>query len=168
MPGTVPNAHPNQPPPEVNAPMSLTLRVQRHYADMPLPGRAHADDAGLDLTAMAAERLRPGVWAVDTGVSVQPPPGYYCEVVPRSSIVKTDFIQANGVGVIDPAYRGRITVVLRYLGEAADRGEAAVQALLGTRIAQLLVRRLEPVDVEATTVLEETARGAGGFGSSGR
>lgn len=144
------------------------LRVQRHSADVPLPSRGHPDDAGLDLTAMAVTRLRPRVFAVDTGVSVQPPAGFYCEVVPRSSIVRTDFIQANGVGVIDPAYRGRVTVVLRYLGDAADGGEADARALVGTRVAQLLVRRLEPVRVTACEALDDTARGSGGFGSTGR
>lgn len=146
----------------------MILRVQRHYPDMPLPDRAHASDAGLDLTAMAVEPLRPRVFAFDTGVSVQPEAGYYCEVVPRSSMVKSDFVQANSVGVIDPDYRGRIRVVLRYLGTAADGGAAEAAALLGARIAQLLVRRVEPVQVQPVEALEDTPRGAGGFGSSGR
>ena len=133
-----------------------------------MPSRAHPDDAGLDLTAMAVEMLRPGVFAFDTGVSLAPEPGYYCEVVPRSSIVKTDFIQANSVGVIDPAYRGRIRVVFRYLGHEVDGGAAQAATLVGTRIAQLLVRRNEPVQVVAAEALDETRRGAGGFGSSGK
>jgi len=146
----------------------VILKVQRHYPDMPLPARGHPSDAGLDLTAMAVEPLRPGVYAVDTGVSVEPPPGYYCEVVPRSSIVKRDFLQANSVGIIDPDYRGRIQVVLRYVGAATDAGAAEAQALLGARVAQLLVRRVEPVTVEASETLAETPRGSGGFGSTGR
>ena len=133
---------------------------------MALPGRAHADDAGLDLTAMAVEPLRPRVFSFDTGISVQPSAGFYCEVVPRSSIVKTDFVLANSLGIIDPGYRGRVRVVLRYLGEGD--GSAAAQALLGTRIAQLLVRRRETVQVEHVPSLGETPRGDGGFGSSGR
>lgn len=144
------------------------MKIQRHYPQMALPGRAHPGDAGLDLTAMAVEEMRPGVFAFDAGVSVQPEPGYYCEVVPRSSIVKTDFLLANGVGVIDAGYRGRIRVVLRYLGHAPDRGQAEAEALLGGRIAQLLVRRLEPVEVDDSSGLEDTPRGEGGFGSSGK
>ncbi len=146
----------------------MILRIQRHYPDMPLPARGHASDAGLDLTAMAVEPLRPGVFAFDTGISLQAEMGYYCEVVPRSSIVKSDFLQANSVGVIDPEYRGRIRVVLRYVGTAPDGGAAQAQALLGSRIAQLLVRRVEPVQVEAVESLEDTPRGSGGFGSTGR
>ena len=146
----------------------MKLKIQRHYPDMPMPGRAHASDAGLDLTAMAVETLRPGVFAFDTGISVQAEAGFYCEVVPRSSIVKTEFLLANSVGVIDPDYRGRIRVVLRYAGNAADGGEAEAQVLVGGRIAQLLVRRLEPVEIIGLEDLEETARGEGGFGSSGK
>jgi len=142
------------------------LRVQRHFEGMPLPGKAHPGDAGFDLTAMAVEALRPRVFAFDTGISVQVDAGFYCEVVPRSSIVKSDFMQANGVGVIDPDYRGRILVVLRYLGEGDGAAEAA--GLVGQRIAQLLVRRLEDVRVVAAEELAGTARGAGGFGSTGK
>ncbi len=145
----------------------MILKVRRYYEDMPLPERAHPGDAGLDLTAMAVEMLRPGVFSFDSGVSVELEAGYYCEVVPRSSIVKTEFLLANSVGVIDPGYRGRIRVVLRYLGRAPDGGAAEARALLGTRMAQLLVRRLEPVQVEPVDALDATARGSGGFGSSG-
>lgn len=148
--------------------MPPPLKVKRHFADMPLPGRGHPGDAGLDLTAMAVESARPKVFAFDTGISVEPPPGTYCEVVPRSSMVKTDFMLANSVGVIDPDYRGRIRVVLRYLGEAADGGQAEAEAMIGSRIAQLLVRRLEPVRVEAAEILADSSRGSGGFGSTGR
>jgi dUTP pyrophosphatase len=145
--------------------MVPSLRVQRHYPDMPLPSRGHPGDAGLDLTAMAVAPVRPGLFSVDTGISVQPPPGFYCEVVPRSSIVKTDFVQANSVGIIDPGYRGRILVLLRYLG--AGTGEAEASGLVGQRVAQLLLRRLDAVQIEAVQELDATARGAGGFGSTG-
>jgi DNA mismatch repair protein MutS2 len=144
----------------------IVLKVRRHYDGMPLPTKAHRSDAGFDLTAMALEKLRPRVFSFDTGVSLEVEDGFYCEVVPRSGIVKSDFMQANGVGVIDPDYRGRVMVVLRYLGE----GDGAAQAreLVGQRIAQLLVRRLEPVRVVAAEELMETGRGDGGFGSTGK
>jgi dUTP pyrophosphatase len=141
------------------------LRIQTHFPGMTLPARVHPDDAGLDLTAMAVEPLRPRVFSFDMGVSVQAPDGFYCEVAPRSSIVKTDFVMANSVGIIDPGYRGRVRVVMRYLGEGDGAAEA--QALVGTRIAQLLVRRREALRVEPAEFLEQSARGTGGFGSSG-
>ena len=145
---------------------TAVLKVQRHGDDVPLPRRAHADDAGFDLSAWRVECLRPRVFAFDTGLSVQLSAGFYCEVVPRSSIVRSDFLMANSIGVIDPGYRGRILVMLRYMGE--DDSAAAARALLGTRIAQLLVRRLEPCMVQAVASLDDTVRGAGGFGSTGR
>jgi dUTP pyrophosphatase len=146
--------------------MTPTLKVQRHYPGMPLPSRGHPGDAGLDLTAMEVTLVRPGLYSVDTGVSVQPPTGYYCEVVPRSSIVKTDFALANSIGVIDPDYRGRILVLLRFVGKGDGAAEA--RELTGKRVAQILIRRLEAMDVEAADDLDTTARGAGGFGSTGR
>lgn len=141
------------------------LRVQRHYEGMPLPAKSHPGDAGFDLTAMDLEPLRDRVYSFDMGVSVQVDAGYYCEVVPRSSIVKTDFLLANSVGVIDPDYRGRIKVILRYLGEGDGTEQAA--EMIGQRIAQLLVRRLERVRVVAREELTATGRGEGGFGSTG-
>ena len=68
--------------------MTPKLKIQRHYPEMALPSRAHPTDAGLDLVAMAVEPVRASVFRIDTGVSVEPPPGYFCEVVPRSSIFK--------------------------------------------------------------------------------
>jgi len=147
-------------------PESTSLKIQSHYPGMPLPGRAHAADAGLDLTAMAVERIRHGLYSFDTGISVQPPEGFYCEVAPRSSIVNTDFVMANSLGIIDPGYRGRIRVMLRYLG--AGDGDAEAEALVGSRIAQLLLRRRESVELEVVDALDHSGRGDGGFGSSGR
>ena len=146
---------------------SNSLRVHYHLKDVPQLQRAYAGDAGLDLTAMRMEQWRPSLFAFDCGLSVQPPKGCYCEVVARSGLCKQDFILANGVGVIDSTYRGAILVVLRYLGHL-DEAFAAAEALKGQRIAQLLVRRLEEVWVERVASLDETARGEGGFGSSGK
>ena len=142
--------------------------MKRLHPEALLPVRGHANDAGLDLSAMAIASLRPGVFVFDTGLAIAISAGFYTEIVPRSSIVKTDFLLANSVGVIDPGYRGALRVVLRYLGTAEDGGTAEASALVGTRIAQLLVRRLEPVRVEAVETLDETRRGTGGFGSTGR
>ena len=114
---------------------------------------------------MAYEAKADHVFFIDTGVSVQLSQGYYLEVVPRSSIVKKDFIMANSVGIIDPDYRGRIFVPLRYLGEGS--GEEACQRLLEQRIAQMIIRRLEPCDIEIVDELDQTVRGEGGFGSTG-
>ena len=141
------------------------LKIHCHYPGMSVPSRGHVSDAGIDLTAMAYEQKRKGVFFINTGVSIQVSPGYYVEVVPRSSIVKSDFIMANSVGVIDPDYRGRIFVPLRYLGSGS--GEAVCKGLLKQRVAQMIIRRLEPCQIEAVDELDDTVRGEGGFGSTG-
>ena len=132
---------------------------------MSIPKRGHETDAGIDLTAMFVEQKRPDVFFFDTGISVQMSDGYYVEIVPRSSITKTDFILANSVGIIDPDYRGRIFIPLRYVG--SDDAIKAAERLLLKRIAQMLVRKLESCQIEIVESLENTVRGKGGFGSTG-
>ena len=141
------------------------LKIHCHYPGMSIPSRGHASDAGIDLTAMAYEQKRKGVFFIDTGVSIQVSPGYYVEVVPRSSIVKSDFIMANSVGVIDPDYRGLIFLPLRYVGKKS--GVTACERMLGQRGAQMLIRRLEPCQIVEVEELEVTKRGDKGFGSTG-
>ena len=72
---------------------------------------------------------------------------------------------ANSVGIIDPDYRGRIFVPFRYLG--SESGEEACKNLLNQRIAQMIIRKLEPCEIEIVDNLDETVRGEGGFGSTG-
>ena len=133
---------------------------------MPVPSRGHQTDAGIDLTAMAVEQKNHGVFLFDSGISIQISDGYYVEVVPRSSIIKTDFQMANSFGVIDPDYRGRIFIPFRYIG--IGDGMLPAESLLKQRIAQMLVRKLETCSIEVVDSLEDTKRGTGGFGSTGR
>ena len=88
------------------------------------------------------------------------------EIVPRSSIIRTDFHMANSFGVIDPDYRGRIFIPFRYIGQGD--GIQSAEGLLKQRIAQMLVRKLEPCNIEVVDSLENTSRGVGGFGSTGQ
>ncbi|MBF0349547.1 MAG: dUTP diphosphatase [SAR324 cluster bacterium] len=145
--------------------MTAILKIKRHSPELALPAKAHSTDAGIDIVAVGVEPRRDRVFFFNTGISVEISEGYYIEVVPRSSITKTDFIMANSVGVIDPDYRGIIMVPLRYVG-TGDPVQAA-QKLINTRIAQLLVRKLEPCMIEDVTDLSSTARNDGGFGSTG-
>ena len=133
---------------------------------MPVPSRGHQTDAGIDLIAMAFEQKGHGVFLFDSGISIQISDGYYVEIVPRSSIIKTDFQMANSLGVIDPDYRGRIYIPFRYIG--LGDGVQSAESLLKQRIAQILVRKLETCSIEVVDSLEDTARGIGGFGSTGQ
>jgi len=130
-----------------------------------LPSRAHPGDAGLDLYACEAAHIGPGErWSVGTGVAVEIPEGHAGLVLPRSGLAKRHGIAlVNAPGLIDAGYRGEIRVLLLNTDPAE-----IFRVEPGDRIAQLVIAPIataEPVEVEA---LAESARGDGGFGSSGR
>jgi len=141
------------------------LKIRFNYPGMSLPERAHETDSGLDLTLMKVIVKRENVFFFDTGVSVEAPAGYYTELFPRSSIYKHDFVMVNSVGVIDHGYRGSLFMPMRYLG--GGNGREAAEALLGQRIGQLVLKRLEPCRLEVVCDLSASDRGGKGFGSSG-
>jgi dUTP diphosphatase len=130
-----------------------------------LPTRAHPGDAGLDLYAAETMRIEPGERrSVGTGVAVELPPGTAGLVVPRSGLAARHGIAiVNAPGVIDAGYRGELRVLLLNTDRAA-----AFAVTPGERIAQLLVVRLDLPDPVAVAALGDSARGHGGFGSSGR
>jgi dUTP pyrophosphatase len=129
-----------------------------------MPSYARADDAGLDLYARASVTLAPGARAaVDTGLAIALPPGYAGFVVPRSGLaLRHGLSLVNTPGLIDAGYRGEIRVIL-----INHDPTTAVTLGRGDRIAQLVVQRVEQVDLTEVTTLPESARGAGGFGSTG-
>ncbi len=130
-----------------------------------LPTRAHDGDAGLDLYACEAAHIGPGErWSVGTGVAVEIPHRHAGLVLPRSGLAKKHGISlVNAPGLIDSGYRGELRVLLLNT-DPAD----TFRVEPGDRIAQLVITPIalaEPVEAEA---LAESARGEGGFGSSGR
>ena len=141
------------------------LKVRLNYPGMKPPTKAHDSDSGLDLTLMKVIEKRDDIFFFDTGVSIEAPYGYYTELFPRSSIYKHDFMMVNSVGVIDTGCRGTLFMPMRYLGSGDGRAEA--ESLVGQRIGQLILRRIEPYQVEIVSDLDDTERGGGGFGSSG-
>jgi len=117
----------------------------------------------LDLQAVEEVTLEPGVpQLVPTGLTIELPPGLEAQVRPRSGLALRHAItMPNAPGTIDPGYRGEIRVILLNLGSKSYTVHP------GDRIAQMIVARYEPVEwVEEK--LEESSRGTGGFGSSGR
>jgi dUTP pyrophosphatase len=143
----------------------VDLAVTRLDSGATLPSRAHEGDAGLDLYACEAAHIGPGErWSVGTGVAVEIPAGHAGLVLPRSGLAREHGIAlVNSPGLIDAGYRGEVRVLLLNTDPAETfRVEA------GDRIAQLVLAPIavaDPVEVEA---LSESARGEGGFGSSGR
>lgn len=141
----------------------VTLAVRRLDPDVVLPAYAHAGDAGLDLAAAAALTLAPGERAaVSTGIAVAVPTGWVGLVHPRSGLALHQGVTvANAPGTVDAGYRGELHVIL------VNLGVHPVMIARGDRIAQLLLQRVGSATVVEVDTLEDTPRGAGGFGSSG-
>jgi dUTP pyrophosphatase len=144
---------------------AVELPVRLLSENARLPSRAHDSDAGLDLRAAEGTTIGPGKRAsVGTGIALEIPPGHAGLVLPRSGLAaKHGIALVNAPGLIDSGYRGEIRVLLLN----TDR-EQPFEIEPGNRIAQLLVTPIaEPEPVEAAE-LAFSARGDGGFGSSGR
>lgn len=141
------------------------MLVQRLDRDLPLPAYAREDDAGLDLYAREGVTLAPGARAaVGTGVAMALPDGYAGFVLPRSGLaLRHGLSLVNTPGLIDAGYRGEIRVILINHDPATP-----VTLSRGDRIAQLVIQRVEQVDVIEVDTLPESPRGSGGFGSTGR
>lgn len=143
----------------------MELRVSKLVEGALLPTRAHEGDAGLDLYACEAAHIGPGErWSVGTGIAVEVPAGHAGLVLPRSGLAREHGISlVNSPGLIDSGYRGEVRVLLLNNDPAETFRVAA-----GERVAQLLIAPIalaEPVEAAA---LADSARGSGGFGSSGR
>ena len=128
-----------------------------------LPRFAHDGDAGADLTASEAMVLEPGDRAlVPTGMAMAIPVGFAGLVLPRSGLaIRSGVTVINAPGLIDAGYRGELRVALINHGRDAFRIER------GDRIAQLVIVAVERPVYQEVEVLEESARGDGGFGSTG-
>lgn len=143
----------------------MELRTAKLSPEAVLPRRAHAGDAGLDLCASEAAHIGPGErWSIGTGIAVEIPDGHAGLVLPRSGLAKKYGITlVNAPGLIDSGYRGEVRVLLLNTDPAET-----FRVEPGDRIAQLVIAPIalaEPVEAEA---LADSARGDGGFGSSGR
>jgi dUTP pyrophosphatase len=143
---------------------TLELQVVRLRADVPLPTYAHEGDAGLDLAAAEEIHLAAGArTAVPTGLQVAIPAGWVGLVHPRSGLARRHGVTlANAPGTIDAGYRGEVQVLL------VNLGDEPVTLHRGDRVAQLVLQRVGHATVVEVTELDGSARGAGGFGSSGR
>ena len=141
----------------------MTLKITRLSPAVPMPAYATPGAAGMDVLAAEDVTLAPcGRHAVATGFSVAIPPGYEIQVRPRSGLaLKHGISVPNTPGTIDSDYRGELKVILINLGAepfAIARGD---------RIAQLVLAPVTQAALEEVAELDDTARGAGGFGSTG-
>ena len=145
----------------------VEVEVKRlpHGADLPLPEYATADSAGLDLLAAVEGdlTLQPGKRAlVPTGLAIALPEGYEAQVRPRSGLALRNGVTVlNSPGTVDADYRGEVCVIL------ANLGDEAFVVTRGMRIAQMVVAPVSRLRWSEVAELRDTARGAGGFGSTG-
>jgi dUTP pyrophosphatase len=149
--------------------MSVTLRVKRlpHGEGLPLPSYQSKEAAGLDVVAAvpegAAVAIPPGARAlIPTGFALELPRGYEAQVRPRSGLaLKHGVTLLNSPGTIDSDYRGELMVIL------VNHGDEPFLVRRGERIAQLVIAPVSHVEIVAAEELAATARGGGGFGSTG-
>jgi dUTP pyrophosphatase len=148
---------------------AVDVRVVRlpHGADLPLPAYQSALAAGVDLLAAVPADvpvlIAPGAWAaIPTGLTLALPPGTEGQVRPRSGLAARSGVTVlNAPGTIDADYRGEVKVLL------INHGREPFTVERGARVAQLIVAPVVPVTLVEAASLDGTARGAGGFGSTG-
>jgi dUTP pyrophosphatase len=143
----------------------MELPVIKLKENAVVPTRAHPGDAGLDLYSTEIAHLGPGErWSVGTGIALEIPEGHAGLVLPRSGLAREHGIAlVNAPGLIDAGYRGEVRVLLLNTDPAET-----VRIEAGARIAQLLLTPVAIADAVEVAELSDTARGDGGFGSSGR
>jgi len=164
------------------------IKVSLLSEEAVVPSRSHGTDSGYDLTFIGVEKIVGDVIFFNTGLSLEPPRGYYFEVVPRSSISKLSLSMANSVGIIDESYRGEVLVPVRVMhqSQGSDHSNtvwpggilkifgrkpstmASVADLILTnkpRLFQAILRKRHDCEF-IVDALSETERSDGGFGST--
>lgn len=158
---------------------TVSVKFKKLVTEAVIPKYAKSGDAGLDLTATSI--LETDMYIeYGTGLAIQIPLGYVGLIYPRSSLSNYDLVLANHVGVVDSGYRGEIKFRFKkvhqnpvYTNEldSSGSGELKDQRLhykVGDRIGQLIIQEYPLVLIEEVTELEDSSRGFGGFGSSGK
>lgn len=143
--------------------MIPVVKFERISDDAYIPIRAHKSDSGYDIRIPYGLHLRPNeVQLINTGIRIELPEGYECQVRSRSGMpVKHGIVFALGVGTIDQDYRGEIKIPLWNIGDSR------ITLPKGARVAQLVFSRLDKVRLKEAPVATDTERGEGGFGSTG-
>jgi dUTP pyrophosphatase len=142
----------------------MKLQIQREDKEVTLPNYAHPGDAGLDLFSAENCVLKPGERKiVATGVRIALPVGYEAQVRPKSGLAAKHGISVvNTPGTIDAGYRGLVGVIL------INHGTEDFAVEKNMKIAQMVINKVENAEIEEVDSLDETSRGEGGFGSTGK
>ena len=142
----------------------MKVKIKRLNKDAVLPYKAHATDAGMDMVATSRDFDDNGNVVYGTGIAVEIPQGYVGLVFPRSSVSRQDMVLSNSVGVIDSGYRGEITFKFKTVGSKMYPDMYHV----GDRIGQLIILPYPDIHWDEVDELEDSDRGDGGYGSTGK
>jgi deoxyuridine 5'-triphosphate nucleotidohydrolase len=133
-----------------------------------MPTKAHNDDAAWDCYAREDTTVGTAPVLIGLGFMIEPPKGYYMEIVPRSSTgLKTRLRQPNSVGIIDNNYRGEVKAMYETKVNCYCHHKLTTEIKAGDRIAQMILRKQEEAELVEVDELSETERAANGFGSTG-
>lgn len=140
------------------------VKFVKLYDHAVVPSYSHPGDAGMDLYALDHTYLEPDSWAtVGTGIALELPRGFVGLVCPRSGMAARYAVTVlNGPGVVDAGYRGEVKVIL------SNHGPTTYEIHSGDRIAQLVLTPFRAAMLQEVQELENTSRGSGGHGSTGR
>jgi len=142
--------------------MEIVLGYKKLTDDAYIPAKTNYSDVGLDLTAIGiSKRINDETFLCKTGISLEIPVGYYVEIVPRSSISKTGYMLSNSIGIIDCSYKGELLIALTKSNK--DIGEPEFPL----RCCQLIMKKQIFPKMKEISLLTESTRGSGGFGSTG-
>ncbi len=141
----------------------MKIQISRADPNVKLPSYATQGDAGLDLYSSENHVLKPGERKlISTGVKIAVPLGYEAQVRPKSGLaVKHGISVVNTPGTIDSGYRGVVGVI------AINHGQEEFKVEKNSKIAQMVINKIEQAELEEVSSLDETERGEGGFGSTG-
>jgi deoxyuridine 5'-triphosphate nucleotidohydrolase len=146
------------------------LKIVKVDNEAIVPSKNNYSDAGLDLTIIReSKRLNSDTMLYDTGIKLEIPNGYYVEIVPRSSISKSGYMLANNIGIIDQGYTGNLYVALRKINKDCE------DLVLPYKCCQIIMKKqVYPKIIiiddtnNAVINMQNTSRGEGGFGSTGK
>ena len=139
----------------------IDVKIRKVHPDAVIPFRAHATDAGMDVTAISMEMTEDYV-EYDTGLQFQLPEGYAMLIFPRSSNSKKDLLLCNSVGILDAGYTGNLKLRFKLMTE----GYTEKIYNPGDKVGQIMIIPYPEINFIETEVFNETERGNGGFGST--
>ena len=139
----------------------IDVKIRKVHPDAVIPFRAHATDAGMDVTAISMEMTEDYI-EYDTGLQFQLPEGYAMLIFPRSSNSKKDLLLCNSVGILDAGYTGNLKLRFKLMTE----GYTEKIYNPGDKVGQIMIIPYPEINFIETEVFNETERGDGGFGST--